>query len=48
VREAVMSVGLTPALGARAALVAIVASRALTLAADVLLWLATRNLRTKT
>lgn len=45
VREAVLSIGLAPALGAPQAVVVIVASRAVTLLADVLLWLGTRRHR---
>ena len=45
VREAVFSLALSPILGAPAAVVVAIASRAVTLSADVALWLATRRFR---
>jgi len=47
VREAVLSVGLVPALGAAPALSALVLSRGATLLADLLVWIALRPLRAK-
>ncbi|MBK7580048.1 MAG: flippase-like domain-containing protein [Myxococcales bacterium] len=47
VREAVLSVGLVPALGAAPALAALLISRGATLLADVLVWLLSRPLRAR-
>lgn len=47
VREAVLSVGLVPAVGAAPALSALLLSRGATLLADVLVWLALRPLRAR-
>jgi hypothetical protein len=47
VREAVISVGLVPVVGAAPALAALLVSRSVTLVADVIVWLALRPLRAR-